>query len=186
MVQGATRGVTRHEGDRAMHPAALTRLAALLTAVATASVGCAHTPQPERKVYVISEDASGVGSNVESGTGGAGADAYCNEIQKQCFSKCWRRKPEHQGMKKHSGDHYKHCSEKCLKVFMECSKEQEELERQESLRGTLHFPTINAALDWLREHKTEVAVGTVVIVAGVITAPYVIAIAGGALILAPL
>jgi hypothetical protein len=169
-----------------MHPVALTRLIVLLTAVATASVGCAHTQQPERRIYVISEDASGVGSNVESGTGGAGAEAYCNEIQKQCFSKCWRRKPEYPTIKKHSGDHYKHCSGKCLEVYMQCVREQEELERQESQKKELHFPTMDAALDWLKEHKTEVALGTVVIVGAVVAAPYVIAIAGGALILAPL
>jgi hypothetical protein len=62
----------------------------------------------------------------------------------------------------------------------------EELERQESQRKELHFPTMEAALDWLREHKTEVAIGTVVVVAGVTAAPYVIAIMGGALVLAPL
>jgi hypothetical protein len=159
---------------------------ALLTAVTTACLGCAHVQQPEQKIHVISEDASGVGSTVESGTGGAGADAYCNEIQKQCFSKCWRRKPEYSGIKKHSGDHYKHCDEKCLKVFMQCVEEQEELERQESQKKELHFPTMDAALDWIREHKTEVALGTVVIVGGVLAAPYVIAILGGALVLAPL
>jgi N-acetylneuraminic acid mutarotase len=161
---------------------------ALLTAVATASVGCVrvHPQQPERKVYVISEDASGVGSEVESGTGGAGVDAYCNEIQKQCFNKCWRRKPEYPGIEKHSGDHYKLCSEKCLKVFMQCVKEQEELERQDSRKTELHFQTMGVALDWLREHKTEVALGTVVVVGGVIAAPYVIVIMGGALVLAPL
>ncbi|WP_233261228.1 hypothetical protein [Vitiosangium sp. GDMCC 1.1324] len=159
---------------------------AVLTAVATASLGCAHTQPPERKVYVISEDASGVGSNLESGTGGAGAEAYCNELQKQCFTKCWRRKPEISTIEKHSGDHYKHCSEKCLKVFMQCVKEQEELERQESQKKELHFPTIDAALDWLRAHKAEVALGTVVIVGGVAAAPYVIALLGGALVLAPL
>jgi hypothetical protein len=183
---GAILDTVHHEGDKAMNPVALTRWVALITAVAIASVGCAHTQQPERKVYVISEDASGVGSNVESGTGGAGADAYCNELEKQCFTKCWRRKPSIPTIDKHSEKHHEHCASECLKVFMKCVKEQEELERQESQRKELHFPTINAALDWLREHKTEVAVGTIVIVAGVIAAPYVIAIAGGALILAPL
>lgn len=70
---------------------------------------------------------------------------------------------------------------------MRCIQEQEELERQDSQKRELHFPTMNAALEWLREHKTEVAVGTIVIVAGVIAAPYVVAIAaGGALVLAPL
>jgi hypothetical protein len=71
-----------------MNTAGLARLMALLTAVTTAGFGCAHVQQPERKVHIISEDASGIGSIVESGTGGAGADAYCNEIQKQCFTKC--------------------------------------------------------------------------------------------------
>ncbi len=69
---------------------------------------------------------------------------------------------------------------------MRCVKEQEELERQESQKKELHFPTMDAALDWLREHKTEVALGAVVIVGGVVAAPYVIAILGGALVLAPL
>jgi len=158
----------------------------LLTAVTTVSLGCAHTQQPEREVHVISADASGVGSDVEDGTGGAGAEAYCNELEKQCFKTCWRRKPSIPSIPKGSGMHHEHCTETCRKGYMKCINEQEELERQESQRKTLHFPTMNAALDWLREHKTEVAVGTVVIVAGALAAPYVIVIAGGALVLAPL
>ena len=171
-----------------MNLAALMRLVALLTVVATAGVGCAHVRQPERRIYVISEDASGVGSNVDSGTGGAGADAYCNELQKQCFDKCWRRKPELPSIEKHSEKHYEHCTSECLKVFMNCGKEQEELERQESRpqKRELHFPTMDAAIDWLREHKTEVAIGAIVIVGGVVAAPYVVAVVGGALVLAPL
>ncbi len=169
-----------------MKPAALTKLTALLAVSAMANAGCAHTQQPERRIYVIAENTSGVGSNVGSGTGGAGAEAYCSEIQKQCFAKCWRRKPEYPGVKKHSGEHYQHCETTCLKVFMQCIKEQEELERQESRTEELRFPTMDAALDWLREHKTEVAIGTVVIISGVVAAPYVIAVIGGALVLAPL
>ncbi|MCY1080131.1 hypothetical protein [Archangium lansingense] len=171
-----------------MKPVSLTKLTVLLTAMAVASVGCSHTQQPERKVYVISEDASGVGSLVGSGTGGAGADAYCNELEKQCFKKCWRRKPKETSIKKHSENHHKHCSSECLEVFRKCTKEQEELERQESQsqRKELHFPTVDAALGWLREHKAEVAIGTVVIVGGMVAAPYVIAIVGSALVLAPL
>jgi len=172
--------------DEAMNPVALTRLMALLATLATASLGCAHTPQSDRKVYVISEDASGVGSNVESGAGGAGAEAYCNELQKQCFNKCWRRKPTLPSIPKGSGMHYEHCTKTCREEFDKCIKEQEELERQESQREELHFPTLGAALDWIREHKTEVALGTVVIVGGVAAAPYVIAMMGGALVLAPL
>jgi hypothetical protein len=169
-----------------MRPAGLTRWVALLTVVAVASFGCAHTQQPERKVYVISEDARGVGSNVKNGTGGAGAEAYCNELEKQCFKKCWRRKPAISSIPKGSGMHHEHCTRTCREEFMRCVKEQEELERQESQKRELHFSTIDAALDWIREHKTEVAIGTVVIVAGVVAAPYVIVVMGGALVLAPL
>jgi hypothetical protein len=169
-----------------MHLIGLTRLMTLLTAVATASLGCAHTQQPEQRVYIISEDVSGVGSDTESGTGGAGAEAHCSDVEKQCFKKCWRRKPELESIPKGSGQHHEHCVTLCRKEFNKCVKELEERERQESHRKELHFPTMDAALAWLREHKTEVAVGTVVIVAGMAAAPYVIVIMGGALILAPL
>ena len=169
-----------------MNPGLSTRVLTLLMALAMSSVGCAHTQPPERKVYVISEDASGVGSNVGSGTGGAGAEAYCSEMEKQCFTKCWRRKPKLPSIKKGDGKHHEYCTTRCREEFNKCLDELEERERQESQKE-LHFPTMDAAINWIREHKTEVAVGTVVVVAGVIAAPYVIAIAaGGALVLAPL
>ncbi|MBN8226057.1 hypothetical protein JYK02_00875 [Corallococcus macrosporus] len=48
----------------------------------------------------------------------------------------------------------------------------------------LRFSNIEAALDWLRTHRSEVAMGTVVVIAGV---AFVVATGGsGALILAPL
>jgi len=166
-----------------MKSVSLTKLMVLLTTVAVAGLGCAHPQRPERKVYVIFADASGVGSNDARGIGGAGADAYCNEIQKQCFTKCWRRKPEYPTIPKHSESHNAHCSEKCLKVFMECVKEQEELERQESMKKPLQFKNMDAALDWLREHTTEAPPGTNVVVTGVV---FVVAVVAGALVLAPL
>jgi hypothetical protein len=65
-IQSADRGLqTRREGHQM-------KIVALITAVVMASLGCAHTQVPERETYVISEDASGVGSNVKGGTGGAG------------------------------------------------------------------------------------------------------------------
>ncbi|NTX60378.1 hypothetical protein HUA74_06870 [Myxococcus sp. CA051A] len=163
------------------------RWVAPLAAIATVGFRCAHSQVPERKTYVISEDASGVGSDVGSGTGGSGAEAYCNEIQKQCFMACWTRKPSVSSIKKGSGMHHEHCTKTCREEFTRCIEAQAELEKQDSRKTELHFPTVVAALEWLREHKAEVAVGTIVIVAGVIAAPYVVAIAaGGALVLAPL
>ncbi len=69
--------------ERAMRSVVLAQWTFLLVVVAVVSGGCSHTQQPEQRAYVISEDVSGVGSNLESGTGGAGAEAYCNEMEKQ-------------------------------------------------------------------------------------------------------
>jgi hypothetical protein len=104
------------------------------------------------------------------------------------FQEVLEAEPKEPSIEKHTENHHKYCSSECLKVFTQCLKEQEELERQESQsqRKELHFPTVDAALDWIRGHKTEVAIGTVVIVGGIVAAPYVIAVMGGALVLAPL
>ncbi|WP_164016830.1 hypothetical protein [Pyxidicoccus trucidator] len=65
---------------------------------------------------------------------------------------------------------------------MDCINETQ----QQSRKGEgepLHFSSIDSALEWLREHKTEVAIGTVVVVAGV---AFIVATGGtGALVLAP-
>jgi hypothetical protein len=61
---------------------------------------------------------------------------------------------------------------------MECEKENEKKAKE------LKFSRIDDAVEWLRAHKAEVALGTVVIIAGV---AFVITTGGsGALILAPL
>jgi len=164
-----------------MKAAGLTRLMALL--VAMAAIGCAHTQVPERKMYLIAEGASSIDSQEDArGIGGAGTDAYCNELQKQCHVNCMRRKPEIPSIPKHSGKHKEHCTTKCLNEFMDCVKKMEEMERQESQSKKLQFQNINEALDWLKKHTPEAPPGTHVIVAGV---GFVIAIVGGALFLVP-
>jgi hypothetical protein len=167
-----------------MHPAGLTRLVALLVAVAMANLGCAHTQVPERKRYLIAEDASRINFQEDArGIGGAGAEAYCNELQIQCYDKCWRRKPEVSTIKKHSAMHREICTTKCREEFNECVDKQEKLERQDAQSKKLTFPNINKAIDWLREHTPEAPPGTHVVVAG---AGFVIAIIGGALFLVPI
>lgn len=156
-----------------------TQLLVLLMAAALASSGCAHTQPPERKIHVIAEQAGDAGRAGGPGVGGAGADAYCAEQQLKCHARCKQRAPKYPYIEKGSPDHDRICTSDCLAEFMRCLEKQEELERQE-----LEFSNIDAALDWLRRHKTEVAIGTVVVVAGV---AFVVATGGaGALVLAPL
>lgn len=152
----------------------LIKAVALLSAVAMVSVGCAHTQRPEPRIYVIAEDASGMG--------GSGHD-YCADEQIACFDRCWNSYPPLTSIRKGSGKHHEYCTTKCLEEYMECIKDEEQRE-QERERRKLQFSSIDKALDWLRAHKTEIAVGTLVVVAGV---TFVVATGGsGALILAPL
>ncbi|HYO72279.1 MAG TPA: hypothetical protein VEU33_40025 [Archangium sp.] len=61
---------------------------------------------------------------------------------------------------------------------MECEKANEQKARE------LKFSRVDEAVEWIRNHKAQVALGTVVVIAGV---AFVISTGGsGALILAPL
>jgi hypothetical protein len=162
------------------------RAIALLLTLMVGLLGCAHLQPPERKVYVISEGTYRNSANEGPGIGGAGAESYCNELEKKCFSQCWNSAPEYSSIKKGSAKHHEECTKKCRQEFMECVKQQEALEAQERQghKKELRFSNIDSALGWLRSHKTEIAVGTVVVVAGI---AFVVATGGsGALLLTPL
>ncbi len=145
-----------------------------LVAVLALCLGCSHAQRPVRaQTYVISEDAQGVG-------GSGGRD--CQQEHIECFDKCWNTRPPYPH-KKGDGWHHAYCTRTCREAFVECAQAQEELEKN-GARRTLEFPDIDRALSWLREHKTEVALGTVVVVAGV---AFIVATGGsGALLLVPL
>jgi hypothetical protein len=95
---------------------------------------------------------------------------------------CWRGRYPWPHNPKQSGWYYERCTEKCRKEFNDCEEEQER--RAPEGADKLEFSHVEEALDWLRKHKAEVALGTIVIVAGV---AFVLTTGGaGALILAPL
>ena len=151
------------------------RWIAIVTAIAVASIGCAHSQRPEPRIYVISDDAEGVGA--ARGTGGSGF-RNCEAEQNQCFDECWNANPRPWPHKKRDGAYYEYCTRECRKQYMECEKANEKKAKE------LKFSRVDDAIEWIREHKAEVALGTVVIIAGV---AFVITTGGaGALILAPL
>ncbi|QRK14234.1 hypothetical protein JQX13_30135 [Archangium violaceum] len=136
---------------------------------------CAHSQQPERRIYLISKDTRGVGA--PPGTGGAGF-RNCEAEERECFDECWNTKPLPYPHTKRDGWFREYCTKKCRELYMECEKANEKQARE------LKFSRVDEALDWIRSHKAEVALGTVVIIAGV---AFVITTGGsGALILAPL
>ncbi|WNG35106.1 hypothetical protein F0U61_16680 [Archangium violaceum] len=151
------------------------RWIALLIAGMLAISGCAHTQRPERRVYVISEDASGVG--VSLGTGGSGF-RNCEAEERECFNECWNAEPLPYPHTKRDGWFREYCTRECRKHYNECEKANENKAKD------LKFSRVDEAIDWIRNHKAEVALGTVVVIAGV---AFVITTGGsGALILAPL
>ncbi len=155
----------------------------VLSVLAMACTGCGHA-RPARgmaQVYVIDEDASGVGSAL--GTGGAGYD--CDDELGKCFNRCWESSRKPYPHTENNEWYYEHCLKTCRQEYMRCVEEleKEEAERVKK-RPPLEFSGFDKARDWIRRHKTEVALGTIVIVAG---ATFILATGGtGALILAPL
>lgn len=133
------------------------------------------------QAYVIDADARGVGSALA--TGGSGYD--CDDELNRCFKKCWESSRQPYPHMTHDEWYYEYCTRECRKEYMECVKEleKEEAERAKKKRP-LEFTSIEAARAWIRSHKSQISLGTVVVVAG---AAFVLATGGsGALILAPL
>ena len=152
---------------------------ALLAAVTMATAGCAHPQQPERRVYILADDSTGVGSALAIG-GSGGHD--CQQEHEECVRRCWNKKDwPYPHNKKQSGWYLERCEHDCRVEFNKCEEEQEEAERE---RARSLFSSMDEATEWLKAHKAEVALGTVVVVAGT---AFVLATGGaGALILVPL
>ncbi|MCP3058268.1 hypothetical protein LXT21_05765 [Myxococcus sp. K38C18041901] len=147
---------------------------ALLLTPTLLAGGCAHAPRPERRIYVIAEDWSGFG-----GSGSRDCDAE----HVACFDRCWNSTPPLRSIKPGTGKHHEYCTEKCREAYMDCTQAAEQSARRPQ-PTTLRFSSMESAIDWLGEHKTEVLIGTVVVVAGV---AFIISTGGsGALVLAPL
>jgi len=82
-------------------------------------------------------------------------------------------------MKTGEKGHHRYCESTCLKAYMQCVKEVESAHKRINLGDDM-----NPALTWLRNHKSELAIGTVVVVGGI---AFTVATGGaGWLILTPL
>lgn len=155
----------------------------LLMVAALACIGCSHTRATHARAptYLIDEDASGVGSAL--GTGGSGYD--CDDALNKCFKRCWESSRQPYPHLEHDEWYYEYCTRECRKEYMNCVEEKEKEEAEKAKKSSpLEFSSIDAARDWIRTHKSTLALGTVVIVAG--TAFILVTGGTGALLLAPL
>lgn len=161
----------------------ISRLLALVCAVTVTCAGCGHarTVQGPERTYVVDEDASGVGAGL--GTGGSGYD--CDDALNTCFNTCWESARKPYPHTENNEWYYKHCTRECRKEYMSCIEEQEKEEAERVKKHPpLEFSNLDRARDWIQTHKSELVLGTVVIVAG--TAFILVTGGSGALLLAPL
>lgn len=150
----------------------------LVALMALGGAGCTHVQRPESRIYVVSGSTEGVGTAL--GIGGGGHD--CQKEHEECVDTCWKKRFPWPHNQQQAGWYYKRCVSDCREQYNECVEEQEKVEREREEK--LEFSRMEQAIDWLREHKAEVALGTIVVVGGV---AFVLSTGGsGALILAPL
>ncbi len=98
----------------------------------------------------------------------------CEQEQIDCFSRCWNQEPP-EGYRRHKREHYAYCQDECLRGYMDCLKATGQY--------ALEFRGMREAIDWLERHREEIAVGGVIVAAGVVFVA--VSAAGGVLILAP-
>ncbi len=102
----------------------------------------------------------------------------CDQEQIDCHRNCMRRKlpSPHNYIPRGDPRHNQICRDKCLRAYTDCV----DAEKARALR----FSAVEGAVRWLKEHRTELLVGTVAVISGV---TFVVVSAGaGLVVLAPL
>jgi hypothetical protein len=90
----------------------------------------------------------------------------CDEEMRQCINKCMGRnmgdnwehlfQPPSRGL----GGKHAECRKRCWPDYEDCNKQN-----AEDSAKAVEFPTIDKAVDWLKRHREELAVGAVVVIA---------------------
>ncbi len=118
-------------------------------------------------------------------------NTYCDGRHDQCVKDCLKSsRPFAIGYRKYMDTKAQPwriargwwCPSNCMEAAIECKKGRGEWAENYAAE----FDAIDPAIDWIKEHRTELVVGTVVIIAGVAFAVVVAASGGSALALAPL
>lgn len=121
----------------------------------------------------------------------SGLNEYCDGRHDQCVQDCLRSaRPFAVGHRKYTDTKAQPwriarswwCPRNCLEVAIACKKGRGEWAEQYAAE----FNAIDPAIDWIKKHREELAVGAVVVVASVAFAVVVAGSGGAALVLVPL
>ncbi|WP_245768497.1 hypothetical protein [Stigmatella aurantiaca] len=118
-------------------------------------------------------------------------NAYCDGRHDQCVRDCLKsNKPFVIGHRKYMASQAQPwstargwwCPSNCMEAAVECKKGRGEWAEEYAAE----FDAVDPAVDWIKKHRTELAVGAVVVIAGVAFAVVVVGTGGVALALVPL
>lgn len=121
----------------------------------------------------------------------SGLDEYCDGRHDQCVNDCLKSsKPFAIGSRKYMDTQAQPwriarnwwCPSNCMEAMIECKKGRGEWADQYAAK----FDSIDPAIDWIKKHRAELVVGSVVVIVGVAFAVVVVGSGGAALALAPL
>lgn len=120
----------------------------------------------------------------------SGLNEYCDGRHDQCVNDCLRSsRPFAIGYRQYTDTPTQPwriarswwCPRNCMQALIECKKGRGEWAEQYAAE----FDAVEPALDWIKKHRTELVVGTVVVIAGVAFAVAVAGSGGAALVLVP-
>ena len=123
--------------------------------------------------YAISSSGSFTGSLVR-----VAANRDCEEERDQCEEMCKASLTGANWTHASVGSKARICRDRCRPAYLDCSKLQERAE-------AVKFSTTDKAVDWLKSHREELLVGTVVVIAGVAFAVAVVGSGGVVVVLVP-
>jgi intracellular sulfur oxidation DsrE/DsrF family protein len=106
-------------------------------------------------------------------------DRNCDEERDACEDMCVSSLKGDDWSHMSAGAKKRHCIRVCMQPYLDCSRLKELAEG-----GTVEFHAIDQAIDWVKQNREKLMVGTVVVIAGV---AFVVVTggSGGFLLLAP-
>lgn len=102
----------------------------------------------------------------------------CEEERDQCEETCKASLKGRNWSHANAGSKAEICRSRCRPAYLDCSRLREQAE-------AVTFPVGDKAVDWLKRHREEILLGTVVVIAGVAFTVVIVGSAGTALVLVP-
>ena len=167
---------TPHSGPGPMDAYELSRSVLVIREVQGTEV--THSWEPVSSVDLSQYPSRAIGNVLESRSVRVAWTRNCEDERDACVEMCMKSLIGPDWSHASRGSKFKICDGRCRPAYIDCCR----LREQAEVRS---FPAVDGAVDWLKQHRREVLVGTVVIIAGVAFVAIAVGTGGAALLLAP-